>query len=167
MNAMFKTLDGLKQQGFVGFVTISELRRDQSSIPEKPGVYLVIYSGANIPALINPGTGGFFKGKNPNVSSDTLMAKWVKGTNVIYIGKAGGADSNANLRKRLRQYFRFGQGFDVGHYGGRLIWQIKNSKDLLVCWKPLNTESPREVESQMIQEFIMQYGKMPFANLVS
>jgi len=166
MSNSFKTLEDIKDQGFVGFIKISDLMRDSSKIPDRPGVYMVLYTGLNTPSFINPGTGGFFKGKNPNVSASALLQNWVRDTVVVYIGKAGGTDHSATLNKRLRMYLRFGQGAPVGHYGGRLIWQIKNSGDLLICWKTQITEEPRNVEAKLLSEFIGQYSKRPFANLV-
>ena len=60
----------------------------------------------------------------------------------------------------------FGQGKPVGHWGGRLIWQLEDAKDLIVCWKVLEKEEPREEEKKMIQAFKKQHeGKRPFANL--
>jgi hypothetical protein len=167
MNRKFKTIEDIKQQGFVGFIKIQELFHDQSIIPERPGIYMVLYTESVTPTFINPGTGGFFKGKNPNVSSEALLANWVKDTVTVYIGKAGGSGSNATLRKRLRQYLRFGQGADIGHYGGRLIWQIKNSGNLLLCWKTQMSEEPRDMEYDLIQEFSFLYSRRPFANLVT
>lgn len=62
---------------------------------------------------------------------------------------------------------QFGQGEPIGHWGGRLIWQLKDAKDLIVCWKVLGKdEEPREVEKEMIQAFKKGHdGKRPFANL--
>ena len=111
------------------------------------------------------GTGGFFKGKNPNVSFETLKKNWVDNAKVMYIGKAGSNNGNATLHSRLNQYLKFGQGKNIGHWGGRLIWQFKNSSDLIVCCKKLPAEEPREVEGALIQSFIKQFGKRPFANL--
>ena len=165
MNMEFKTIEDIKQQGFVGFIRMGELYMDESRIPEKQGVYMVLYTETVTPNFINPGTGGFFKGENPNVSADILIKNWVKDTVVVYIGKAGGSGIKATLKKRIHDYLRFGQGSKVGHKGGRLIWQIKNSRNLLVCWKPLFSGEPRVVEAALIQEFVNQFGKLPFANL--
>jgi excinuclease UvrABC nuclease subunit len=84
----------------------------------------------------------------------------VDNTKVVYIGKA------TSLRSRLREYFGFGQGKNVGHYGGRLIWQIKYSQDLIVCWKSL-TIDPRQFEADLIKQFVQTYGCRPFANLAN
>ena len=104
------------------------------------------------------GTGGYFKGKNPNVTLSELNANWVENTKVVYIGKA------TSLKPRLKQYFSFGQGKNVGHYGGRFIWQLRYSKELIVCWKSLSTD-PREYEADLIKQFVELFGKRPFANL--
>ena len=59
---------------------------------------------------------------------------------------------------------RFGSGKNVGHYGGRYIWQLADSDDLVVCWKCV--EDSRRVEAAMIAEFKKNHnGKRPFANL--
>lgn len=87
-------------------------------------------------------------------------------TIVVYIGKAGTATAQATLYSRLGQYLKFGQGENIGHYGGRYIWQLEDSHNLLVCWKKLPDNDPREVERKLIESFKLQYnGKRPFANL--
>lgn len=167
MPNMFKTIEDIKAQGFVGFMKISELMRDSSKIPDKPGVYMVLHTALNAPTFINPGTGGFFKGKDPNKSESFLLQNWLEDTVVVYIGKAGGIGNKATLSKRLRMYLRFGQGKPVGHYGGRLIWQIENSGDLLICWKTKISDEPSNVEAELISEFVECYKKKPFTNLIN
>ena len=63
------------------------------------------------------------------------------------------------------QYLKFGQGKNIGHYGGRLIWQLKNHLDLIFCWLPMTDTEPRELEKKILADFIQQYGQRPFANL--
>jgi len=133
---------------------------------------MVLYIQNVKPKFINPGTGGFFKGKNPNVSIEVLENNWVNETMVVYIGQSGGIRngkwSNETLHSRISTFMAFGQGQDVMHYGGRLIWQIKDSKDLVVCWKPLPMKilDPKAYEKQLIQEFKSNFSQMrPFANL--
>jgi hypothetical protein len=87
-----------------------------------------------------------------------LRDNWVDGVDVVYIGKA------SNLRRRLQQYARFGNGKPVGHWGGRLIWQLPKCQAMLVAWRETPDEAPREVEKRMINEFRETYGKSPFAN---
>ena len=160
----FKEIEEIKKEGFAGFKPMRELFKDSSVVPQERGVYMVINLSKE-KEFLTVGTGGFFKGKNPNVSIQTLESNWVENSIVVYIGKAGGEGSGATLQSRLGQYFRFGQGKNVGHYGGRLIWQLKNSADLVVCWKELPTEDPRTVKSELIREFVSQFSKRPFANL--
>ena len=157
----------LQAQGFEGFKTMGELMDGaRTQIPAQEGVYVVLRESESAPQFLTEGTGGSFKGKNPNVPILELKANWVEGTPVVYIGKTGGGGRSSTLRKRLGQYMHFGQGADVGHWGGRYIWQLADSRDLVVCWKPLTREEPREVEHRMIAEFKATHsGKRPFANL--
>ncbi len=161
----FDDIDSLKNNGFIGFKSISELWNDKTCIPKIKGVYLVLDQNRK-PNFVNPGVGGFFKGRDPNVTIDELQENHVPNSLVVYIGKAGGPTSKATLRSRLGQYLLFGQGKNIGHWGGRLIWQLKNHRDLLFCWKPTPDDDPREVEKLLIDSYVKQYGKKPFANLV-
>ena len=158
----------LQAQGFDGFKTMGEMMDGaRTQVPAQKGVYVVLRESESAPHFLPKGTGGFFKGKNPNVSIAELKTNWVEGTSVVYIGKAGGLGNSATLQKRLGQYLRFGQGASAGHWGGRYIWQLADSKDLIVCWKPLPFDDPREVERQMIADFkAVHADKRPFANLI-
>jgi hypothetical protein len=156
----FNDIDELKKAGFTGFKKMSELFLDSSMLPDNNGVYLVLNIDNKPGEFLTVGSGGHFKGKDPNISLADLKSNWVDNTKVVYIGKA------TSLRARLRQYFSFGQGKNIGHYGGRLIWQIKYSKDLFVCWKSLTTD-PRVFEADLIQQFVKTYGCRPFANLAN
>jgi len=163
----FNNIDELKNNGFIGFKKISELFFDTSCIPTIKGIYIVLYQTKKPGDFLVEGTGGYFKRKNPNISIDLLKSNWVDKTIVVYIGKAGNDSSKATLKSRLSQYLGFGQGKSIGHYGGRLIWQLKNANDLVICWKPLVIEDPRKLENNLIQLFVSKYGKRPFANLVN
>ena len=161
----FNDIDEIKKTGFTGFITMKQLFLDSSVLPVIKGVYMVLNLDKNSPEFLQVGSGGHFKGKNPNVSMGELKTNWVENTIVVYIGKAGKYGSAATLRSRFRQYLGFGQGRNVGHWGGRLIWQLKNSNDLVVCWKALQSEDPRMLEANLLQKFISQFSKRPFANL--
>jgi excinuclease UvrABC nuclease subunit len=157
-NMNFNSIKETNDCGFSGFKKMSELFKNSDTIPDRQGVYLVLNPDfEKNPEFLQTGTGGHFKGKNPNVTIDELKRNWVEKTPIVYIGKA------TSLKSRLRQYFRFGQGQAVGHWGGRFIWQLKNSNDLIVCWKEL--PDARVQESSMIQKFKNKFGKRPFANL--
>jgi hypothetical protein len=162
----FNSIDEIKKAGFTGFKEMKELFIDSSSIPKIKGVYLVLNPNYKKAEYLQVGTGGHFKGKDPNVPIDELKSNWVDNSLVVYIGKAGSDTSKATLHSRLKQYFGFGQGKNIGHWGGRLIWQLKNSADLIVCWKPLPNDDPRIIESQLIKKFVTTFSKRPFANLV-
>ena len=161
----FNNIDDIKKAGFTGFKKMSELFIDSSSIPKIKGVYLVLNPNFKKAEYLQIGTGGHFKGKNPNVTLDELKSNWVDNSLIDYIGKAGSETSNATLHSRLKQYFGFGQGKNIGHWGGRLIWQLKNSADLIVCWKSLPNDDPRTFENQLIRKFVSEFSKRPFANL--
>jgi hypothetical protein len=161
----FNNIDDIKKAGFIGFKTMRELFVDSSQLPVIKGVYLVLNLDTKTPSYLQVGSGGHFKGKNPNVTISELKSNWVDKTIVVYIGKAGSDTSSATLKSRLKQYFGFGQGKNIGHWGGRLIWQLATSNNLLVCWKPLPNEDPRTIEGKLIKDFVIQYSNRPFANL--
>ena len=157
----FKTIDDLKTAGFEGFVPVAQLKNDNSVIPQEAGVYMVVYTSKSSPEFLMQGTGGFFKGKDPNVPIAELKTNWIENTCVIYIGQ-----TKTTIRKRVKDYLKFGCGQKVGHKGGRYIWQIKESDQLLFCWKPTPDEEPGIVEKLLITQFKEQYGgRRPFANL--
>lgn len=172
----FKTLENLAEAGFGGFVPVSKLKADGIHAPEdslaeadlgRPGVYMVVRTDDSEPVFVTEGSGGHFKGRNPNVPVGELQANWVKDTCVVYIGKAGGGSSRATLRKRIGQYIRFGSGEPVGHWGGRYIWQLEDADNLLFCWRATKEwEDAEEIESELIENFKSRYdGHRPFANL--
>ena len=161
----FNDTNDMKKNGFLGFKSVKELWVDKSSIPKSRGVYIVINPAYNKTEFINPGVGGFFKGKDPNISLAELRNNHVDNSQVVYIGKAGSISGRATLRSRLGQYLRFGETKNVGHWGGRLIWQLKNHDELIFCWKEEPTNDPREIEKQLLGEYIKQFGVRPFANL--
>ena len=149
----------MKDAGFKGFIPVSALReRGLKMIPDVPGVYMVLRVSEGAPEFLETGSGGHFKGKNPNVPVAELAANWVDGTPVVYIGKA------TSLRKRISQYVRFGQGKPVGHWGGRYIWQLADAPDLLFCGREVDGD-PDAVETELIRAFREAYGSRPFANL--
>ena len=145
--------------GFDGFVKVSDLRNTNSAIPSAEGVYIVVRRDEKGPEFLAVGTGGHFKGKNPNVAIEILKDKVVKGSQVIYIGKA------TDLRKRISQLLRFGAGANVGHWGGRYLWQLSDADNLLVAWKETPGENPEQVEKIMLAEYHNRHGALPFANL--
>ncbi len=157
MNSIYNSIDILKQNGFNGGLSIAALKRSCSILPDAPGVYLITKPLEQKADFLTVGTGGHFKGKNPNVPISELEANWIDESIVVYIGKA------TSLRSRLNQYMKFGSGKNVGHWGGRYIWQLSYADELLVWWLP--NDNPRDTEKEMINDFKQEYGLRPFANL--
>lgn len=162
----FKSIDNLRRNGFSGFVSAAALRQDLTQIPDIRGVYMVVRKIGSQPQFRATGSGGHYKGTDPNVPIEKLRKNWVEETCVLYIGKAGDEHSQATLRSRLRQYLQFGAGKPRGHKGGRYIWQLWDAEDLLFCWKPLPSGNPPKEETALLAAFKGQYeGRLPFANL--
>lgn len=164
---MLVDLESIRTAGFLGFLSIGDLRASNlRDVPDERGVYLVLRIGSAPPTFLERSPAGRFKGKDPTVSLNELRGNWVEGTPVVYIGKAGGPGMDATLRSRLGQYLAFGAGRHVGHRGGRYIWQLADSDNLVVCWRPTPNEVPRTVETRLIAEFKSSHiGRPPFANL--
>lgn len=151
---MLFTRVGLEEAGFRAWVRFEEVR--SADCPAAGGVYVVAYGGA--PQFASESCGGWFKGKNPSISAEALSANWVEGAEVVYIGKAD------VLKRRLTEFADFGAGKPIGHWGGRLIWQLDDVAALRVAWKETPGRVPAMVEASLIAEFRRSYGKPPFAN---
>jgi hypothetical protein len=162
----FDSIDDIRHEGFHGFLTVSDLQESScQATPQGPGVYLVLWPVSRPPVFLPQSIGGRFKSQDPRVATSQLRNAWVEASLVLYIGKAGGPSTAATLRSRVRQYMRFGQGKRVGHWGGRYIWQLDRSDNLLLCWKSTPGADPQAVESDLLMQFRDVYGALPFANL--
>jgi len=162
---MYTTVDQVRDAGFTGFHPVARLWKDPAVIPAVQGIYLILQPSDDHPIFLEKGAGGFFNGRDPNMPAGELAARWIPECKFLYVGKAGGGSSGATLRSRLRQYLDFGKGKPVGHYGGRMIWQLKHHPDLVVAWKVLPDGDPRAEELRINEAIEKFYGGLPFANL--
>ena len=152
--------------------TIKDLKSNEyecMSIEKGKGVYVVIANDTKTPKFINPGSGGFFKGRDPNVEIKELEENWVKFSDkddkILYIEKAGDKDpvNEAILRKRVRAFMKFGDEKPTAHRGGKSIWQLDNTNDLMVLWK--FCEDPEGEKTTLLNEFKKKHNnRLPFAN---
>ena len=155
----------LQRCGFVGFKTVQELMNSCKDIPKEMGVYVILREKNEKPVILGKRPFDCQEERYPSYPKSELEAKWVEGTQIIYIGKAGGSDQKTELHKRLSTYIRFGKGQKAAHGGGRSIWQLADAKELVVCWRVLSEEEPRSVEERMISDFReLHSGMRPFAN---
>ncbi len=153
----------LEAVGFAGWQTWEELRAsDFASQPHGPAAYVVYAPAGSDPVFLPESPAGLFRGKDPTVGVDVLEAEWIPGAGVIYIGQSNDA------ARRMKQFARFGAGELVGHWGGRYIWQLGNSSELLVAWHRISwAEEAREYEKRLLAHFReLHQGARPFANLI-
>ncbi|MEI7620414.1 MAG: GIY-YIG nuclease family protein [Candidatus Falkowbacteria bacterium] len=155
-------------QEFTLLGTVKELKAEGYKLAESlkiSGIYVVVYKGFDEPRFLLPeGTGGYFKGKNPNVIKEDLIEKWVNfkssDDKILYIG------SGEDIRTRIKAFIKFGSGKSVAHRGGRYVWQLADSDDLEIYWREVDNSV--EEERLMLEEFKKDHdGKLPFANLIN
>ncbi len=163
----FDDPDALRRAGFTGFEIIAALRASRlASVPEEPGVYLVVRPAKSEPCFRDVNRAGRRRGpRNPTEPKALLHKDWVDTACVLYVGKAGGPGTRATLRSRLDRYLRQGLGHNAGHAGGSRIWQLDDAEALLVAWRPERERDPRDVELDLIKRFRDAHGIRPFANL--
>lgn len=157
--------DALKNKGFIGFVAFQQL--DLNEIPQAPGIYVVLKPEGFEPIYMAKSVGGHFKKKDPTVTQAELARRWIPDADVLYIGKAGpGKTGNRGLRKRIQELTDFAKGKPVGHWGGRILWQLAASTTLVIAWKEFPASAVDSVEAALHAEFVSLHGRLPFANLV-
>ena len=155
----------LRAAGFVGFVTVAQLRADAyGPIPTEPGIYVVLRVSDAPPRFLAHSPAGWFKGGDPTETVSVLQAKWIPGTPLMYVGKAtAGSQRRRHLRTRLAELMDFGAGRPIGHRGGRYLWQVEGSDEFLVAWRP--AEDPTAAEDDLLRAFATAHGSLPFANI--
>jgi hypothetical protein len=148
----------LRRRGLEGFVAVKRLAGPQpAELPLDRGVYAIVRTASGPPAFLERSGAGRWKRKDPMVPIKRLGREWVEGAQTLYVGKA------KSLRGRVGPLLDFGRGSDAMNYGGRLLWQVERSEDLLVAWR--REANFAAVETALIDEFLAHYGRLPFANL--
>lgn len=155
----------LKNDGFTGFRSFEQL--DIYQVPQVPGIYAVLKPEGFEQLFLAKSVGGQFKKRDPSLLQPALEKEWIEAADVLYIGKAGpGSTDNRGLRRRIQEFADFGRGKLVGHWGGRLLWQLAESQSLVIAWKELAASEVNSAEAAYQADFISHYGRLPFANLV-
>jgi hypothetical protein len=158
LSATFRR-DELMARGFEGFATVAELREERCrSLPHVPGVYVVVLPEEMDIRFRSASVGGWFKGRDPTVPLELLKGRRLRSGEVSYIGMAG-----TSLRTRVKALVDYGGGSPVGHQGGRLLWQVEDSDDMLIGW--MQVLNAREVENGLLTAYETEFGELPFANL--
>ena len=85
---------------------------------------------------------------------------------ILYIGKATRKNSDG-LYKRINEYIKWGYGEGQIHAGGRAIWQIPKSKEILkFYWIRLaSLQESKDMEAKLIKKYEEKFGNIPFANM--
>ena len=156
-------IDGICMDGFSEPVAIEELRRTRYiGITESPGIYVIVRVADGRPGFLAASSGGWFKGKDPSYPLEVASESWVEGAHVLYVGMTR---ARKGLKSRLCQFFDFGSGKAIGHRGGRLLWHLEDSGQLVVRWRTCPASEADAAETAAIACFKAVYdGKRPFAN---
>lgn len=154
------TRAGFDSLGFVGWKPFGTL--EARDLPPRHGVYVVIREPALRPVFLTESVGGPHKRQPLTVAIDVLERAWRDDAEVVYIGMAG---SRLGLQERLWAYAKQGRGRSAGHAGGRFIWQLPASSELLVGWRETHGADVGDVEEALLALHVEQFGRRPFANL--
>ena len=143
--------------------TISEIKNNYDKIPNNNGVYFIVNLVESTPIQFTDDIGNIkteYQGKSLLYNESDLIRKYNNGDKtILYIGKAEREDG---LRKRLQEYIDYGYGKNASHRGGRAIWQIKNNKQLGLCW--IEVDNSEKIEKQLLTKYKQKYKTFPVAN---
>lgn len=145
-----------------GTMLVGDLKVSCKQIPNEPGIYVVLGNYNEVPEFLEKGSGPEYHSNKPmNYSIKKLEDKWVDHTLIVYIGK-----SDNSLKHRIETYISFGKGEDVAHRGGRAIWQLPDSDNLVIGWKKISGNcNAATAEKELLKEFKQNHNKkLPFAN---
>lgn len=122
-----------------------------AELPASSGEVYVLFRRSHLePTFLDRSTGATHKKRDPSMGPEALTANWVPAAKVVDIGRA----HRHRLRGRLNECQAMGARPTGSHWGGRLIWQLEDSSELLVAYLVLPpTEIPRNVEKETIEGF--------------
>jgi hypothetical protein len=156
-------LDGIDLSGFSEPVSVADLANSRcSALPASPGVYVVVRKALSAPEFARESGAGWFKQRDPSYPLSTVRSNWVEGASIVYVGMTA---AKRGLRGRVKQLIDFGMGQPVAHRGGRLLWHLRDWRDLKIAWLETSKPEASERESELISVFRSVHGVRPFANL--
>jgi predicted 3-demethylubiquinone-9 3-methyltransferase (glyoxalase superfamily) len=151
------TSEGLRANGFDGFGPLSDF--DLETVPDVPGVYLILRDEVDEPAFLATSRAAHFKGRDPSLPLARVRDRWVPGAAVLYVGRT------KHLSRRIDELRRFGGGEPIAHWGGRLVWQLADSADLRIAWRPAGEQDLDAARTSLLGSFRDTYQSLPYANL--
>lgn len=154
------TRAGFERLGFLGWKPFGKL--SAGDLPPRHGVYVVVRKVGPRPEFLRDSVGGPHKGKALTADVVMLERAWRDDAEIVYVGKAGG---RLGLRDRLWAYARQGRGSSAGHAGGRFVWQLPASEQLLVGWRETGAFDVGDIEEALLALHIEEFGRRPFANM--
>lgn len=142
--------------------TFEELRAGAlKNIPTCSGIYKIYMPHDFIMKFRADSDAPYMKNQLRGV--DELEKKWNKickspgyEDNLLYIG------SSNNLRRRIREFVNTGYGEVINHYGGSVIFQLENNKQLQIS--VFECENYQEKEKQEINTYKTLRKELPLAN---
>ena len=168
---MSYSIEDLQRFGFQGFDLMKAWDKNQIlglHTKDIEGVYVIARHSISTPEF----TQEIHHKPRPRVWSPAEAGqRWVEGVQTLYFGKGPlrRPDSRGyrkGLANRIEEFRAHGFGRGASHYGGKLVWQLKDSDDLLLGWKSLREEESDQVESGLILGFRHLLGHQPYANKI-
>jgi len=154
-------------------ITFEEILADRNSLKEierVEGIYKV-YLPENIPFQLNKTTTAMeYNKEGKKLVYDTdedierLQYQWKliqsakeHDNRIVYIGRSN------NLRKRLKQFARYGVRKADNHEGGKILWQLTDAIKFQIEYFPC--QNCEQVEKELLQDYKKRhFNQLPIAN---
>ena len=155
----------LESEGFEGFHLVGQLHAERcEGLPDAAGIYAIVRETPGPPEFMARSTAPVYRGEDPSRPVEELMARWVPGAELLYLGLAAGPGVRNLLKQRVKRMLRFGHGRVVGHWGGRFVWQLLDRAALRVAWNVTGDADAGERIGFILARFVEKHGVLPFAN---